>query len=83
MSSPKYPITVTIELQDKDGFIFSVIGSQGDIYYVGFDYIDGWFCPCPDYQFRKHECKHITACKHELSKQHIDVPSDLFCEVQA
>lgn len=81
MSTPTFPITVTIELSDKDGFIFRVTGSKGDIYYVGFDYEDGWYCPCPDYMFRKHECKHIRACKQELSKQHIDVSSGLFCEV--
>ncbi|MBR1748235.1 MAG: hypothetical protein IJ743_00400 [Bacilli bacterium] len=59
--------------------MFNVVGSKGDIYKVGFDILDGWFCPCPDYQFRKHECKHITECKN-----HVDCPSDLlFCEVIA
>ena len=84
MSSPTlFPITATIIFSDSEGFIFEVIGSHGDIYIVGFDYQDGWYCPCPDYMYRRHECKHIRACKQELSKQHITVGSDLFCEVAA
>jgi len=81
MSSPTFPITATIILSDSEGFIFEVIGSHGDIYIVGFDYVDGWYCPCPDYQFRKHECKHIRACKELLNAQHVNVQDDLFCEV--
>ena len=81
MSSPTFPITATIIFSDSEGFIFEVTGSHGDIYIVGFDYVDGWYCPCPDYQFRKHECKHIRACKELLNAQHVNVQDDLFCEV--
>ena len=77
------PIIVEIEVADKDGYIFRVSGSQGDIYYVGYDYTDGWFCPCPDYQFRKHECKHIRACKELVSETNVHVNDSLFCEVKA
>ena len=75
------PIFVEVEVADKEGYIFRVIGSQGDIYYIGYDYDDGWFCPCPDYQFRKRECKHIKACKELLNKSHVPVDDSLFCEV--
>lgn len=81
MSSPTFPIIATIIFSDSEGFIFEVIGSHGDIYIVGFDYQDGWYCPCPDYQFRKHECKHVRACKELLNAQHVNVQDDLFCEV--
>lgn len=83
MSTPVYPITVETLLEDSEGFIFRVIGSHGDIYLVGFDYVDGWFCPCPDYYFRKHECKHIRECKHELTTKNMNVSDLLFCEVTA
>lgn len=83
MSSPISPIFAEVEIADKEGFIFRVVGSTGDIYIVGYDYDDGWFCPCPDYQFRKHECKHIRACKELLKKSHVKVPDELFCEVAA
>ena len=82
MKPTSFPISAEIEVADKEGYIFRVIGSQGDIYYVGYDYTDGWFCPCPDYQFRKHECKHITACRHLLEESHVPVTDNLFCEVE-
>ena len=78
-----YPITVEILLADNEGYIFQVIGSTGDIYIVGYDYNDGWFCPCPDYHFRKHTCKHIAACKALLDMQQVNVSEGLFCEVTA
>ena len=81
MKSPSFPILAEIEVSDKEGYIFRVSGSQGDIYYVGYDYEDGWFCPCPDYQFRKRECKHIRACKELLKQSHVNVDDSLFCEV--
>ena len=81
MKSPISPIFAEVEVADKEGFIFRVVGSTGDIYIVGYDYLDGWFCPCPDYRFRKHECKHISACKELLMKNHVQVSSELFCEV--
>lgn len=83
MKSPISPIFAEVEVADKEGFIFRVVGSTGDIYIVGYDYHDGWFCPCPDYKFRKHECKHIRACKELLMKNHVQVSSELFCEVTA
>ena len=83
MSSPTFPITATIILSDSEGFIFEVVGSHGDIYIVGFDYDDGWYCPCPDYMYRRHECKHVRACKELLNAQHVNVQDDLFCEVAA
>ena len=83
MKSSISPIFAEVEVADKEGFIFRVVGSTGDIYYVGYDYDDGWFCPCPDYKFRKHECKHIRACKELLMKNHVQVSSELFCEVTA
>ena len=83
MSSPikSFPITVEILLWDSEGYIFKVIGSTGEIYVVGYDYVDGWYCPCPDHMYRKHECKHIRACKELLMKNHVHVSSELFCEV--
>ena len=81
MSSPTFPISAELIFWDNEGFIFEVTGSHGDIYLVGFDYVDGWYCPCPDYQFRKHECKHIRASKELLIAQHVNVQDDLFCEV--
>ncbi|MBR0271437.1 MAG: hypothetical protein IJQ68_05525 [Methanobrevibacter sp.] len=78
-----YPTTVETLLADSEGFIFQVIGSHGDIYIVGYDYVDGWFCPCPDHIYRRRECKHIRACKNELDLNHICVSDDLFCEVTA
>ena len=84
MSSLKsYPVTVETILHDGEGFIFKVIGSTGEIYLVGYDYLDGWYCPCPDHMYRKHECKHIRACKSELELNQICVGDDLFCEVTA
>ena len=80
-ASKKYPITAEVTLQDNEGFIFNVIGSNGDIYIVGYEYDDGWLCPCPDHMFRKRECKHIRACKEELAKMNIHVSDKLFCEV--
>ena len=80
-SSNSLPIIAKKEFEDKIGYIFTVSGSQGDIYYVSYDY-DGWFCPCPDYQFRKHECKHIRACKSLLNKEQVPVGDVLFCEVK-
>jgi hypothetical protein len=29
------------------------------------DYEYGWSCTCPQFKFRKAECKHIKAVKHE------------------
>jgi len=81
MKSPTYPIFAEVEVADKEGYIFRVHGSHGDIYMVGYDYDDGWYCPCPDYQFRKHECKHIRACKELLRQSHVNVSDELFCEV--
>lgn len=81
MKSPSFPILAEIEVSDKEGYIFRVLGSKGDVYYVGYDYEDGWFCPCPDYHFRKHECKHILACKELLKQSHVNVDDSLFCEV--
>lgn len=81
MKSPSFPIFAEVEVADKDGYIFRVSGSHGDIYYVGYDYDEGWFCPCHDYQFRKHECKHIKACKALLNKTNVPVGDALFCEV--
>ena len=81
MKSSSFPILAEVEVADKDGFIFRVSGSKGDIYYVGYDYEDGWFCPCPDYQFRSHECKHIRACKELLKQSNVSVGDNLFCEV--
>ena len=81
MKSPSFPILAEVEVADKEGYIFRVLGSKGDIYYVGYDYEDGWFCPCADYQFRKHECKHINACKDLLKQSHVNVSDELFCEV--
>lgn len=83
MSTPVYPITVETLLEDSEGFIFQVIGSHGDIYLVGFDFVDGWFCPCPDHIYRRHECKHIRECKHELTTKNMNVSNLLFCEVVA
>lgn len=83
MNPPSLPITAEIEVADKEGFIFRVSGSKGDIYIVGYDYDDGWFCPCPDYHFRKRECKHIKACKELLKQSHVAVDDSLFCEVTA
>lgn len=80
MNSPTtFQVTGEIIHHDNEGYIFKVIGSKGDVYIVGYDVRDGWFCPCPDYHFRKHECKHIAACKR-LLHQH-NVSSKLFCEV--
>ena len=81
MSSFTLPVTAEIELADNQGYIFRVIGSTGDIYYVGYDYQDGWFCPCPDYHYRKRECKHIRACKELLNNRNVN--NTLFCEVTA
>lgn len=83
MSSSISSIFAEVEVADKEGFIFRVVGSTGNIYIVGYDYDDGWFCPCPDYRFRKHECKHINACKSLLKQSHVNVDDSLFCEVTA
>ena len=80
-SSNSLPIIAEMEVADSEGYIFRVSGSKGDVYYVGYDYNQGWYCPCPDYHFRKHECKHIQACKALLNKSNVHVGDVLFCEV--
>lgn len=82
-TTPTFPISAELIFWDSEGFIFEVTGSHGDIYLVGFDYVDGWYCPCPDYHFRKHECKHIRECKLELTTKNMNVSDLLFCEVSA
>jgi uncharacterized Zn finger protein len=39
-------------------------------YVVSFDEDVGeWRCTCPDFLFRKRECKHIRAVKEKLGKR--------------
>lgn len=50
---------------------FNVQG-ETDSYLVAYDDEDGWFCNCPDRQYRKRECKHIKACKKSLGHVQVD-----------
>lgn len=50
---------------------FDVQGAT-DNYLVAYDEDDGWYCNCPDRHYRKHECKHIKACKHALGNVVVD-----------
>lgn len=45
---------------------FNVPGDQGDEYIVSKVQRTMWECTCPDYRFRRRECKHIMRQKHTL-----------------
>ena len=60
------------DLVDDQGFIFYVQSESDETltYLVSLDYIDGWWCGCDDYYYRKHECKHMRAVKEYLQEKH-------------
>lgn len=43
--------------------IFLVVGSTGYEHMVCYDKLDGWYCTCEDFQFRKRFCKHMKQCQ--------------------
>lgn len=44
---------------------FKASGSTGSNI-VNWDNVDGWWCSCEDFHYRKHECKHIRECKRRV-----------------
>mgnify|MGYP000061041168 FL=1 len=50
-------------INDEQGYIFSVSSESEETteYTVAYDRVDGWFCNCPHYIFRKAYCKHMQA----------------------
>lgn len=63
MNTPT-PILLSKEVEllraDRDGCLFKVEGT--DEYYVNLDDEEGNHCTCPDFYYRKRECKHIHRC---------------------
>ena len=53
---------------DNEGFIFTKQSERDKslIYIIAVDEIDGWYCTCDDYKFRKRKCKHIRECEEYL-----------------
>ena len=57
---------------DNQGLIFHVTSERDKniTYIVAVDDLDGWFCSCEDYQFRKHKCKHIKQVTNYLKEKY-------------
>jgi uncharacterized Zn finger protein len=56
---------------------WKVPGSNGKTWTVSIDEFGNWGCSCPDWTFRRHECKHIVAVR--LSKD-IEIVTDHMVE---
>lgn len=65
-------MTLEVILKDNEGFILNVSSETDETqtYTVAVDYSDGWWCNCPDYHFRKHECKHMRTVKQYIQKHY-------------
>ena len=62
------------------GLKFTVQG-ETDRYIIRYDENKGWFCPCLDYYFRNHVCKHIRACIDFIYDLYgVRLPDNVWCD---
>lgn len=71
---------VSIFYKDTTGVIFNVVSSSREwVYNTTYDTVNGWFCTCEDYQYRKKYCKHMKKCKEYYQKAYgVELPETVW-----
>lgn len=60
---------------------FKASGSTGSNI-VNWDNVDGWWCSCEDFHYRKHECKHIREAKKPSKDSSKDILERVLSEIK-
>lgn len=70
---------VEIILKDEEGIIFHVGSDSSNFTHTGsYDYLDGWWCSCEHYNYRRCFCKHMQRARDCAEKEGIVLDDNVF-----